>query len=88
MIYQNFWSSTGHAPDYEAIGITMTEIDSMFRNLGYLEAQGMYSNVFDAIGSRSYDLSTIDEVIRSRTRAIPEKVEGGHQWRANAVPTR
>lgn len=75
---QNFWSANrDRTPDYEAIGTTMTEIDSMFRNLRYIEAQGMYSNVFDAIGSRSYDLSTIDEVIRSRTRAvIPEKVEG------------
>ena len=61
-------------PDYEKIGTSMQEIDSIFRQLRYIEAKGMYDNVFDAVGKRSYNLSTIDAVISKRTRpVIPEK---------------
>lgn len=66
-------------PIYKALGESIQEVDVLFRKLRFAEAQGLYANVFDAIGQRSYDLSSIDQVIRSSTRAvIPEKVEGSN----------
>ena len=66
-------------PIYKALGESIQEVDNLFRKLRFAEAQGLYANVFDAVGQRSYDLSSIDQVIRSSTRAvIPEKVEGSN----------
>lgn len=75
---QNFWSSNrDRTPDYEAVGTSMVEIDRLFGNLRFAEAQGMYARVFDAVGDRSYDLSTIIDTIRANTRdVIPEKTDG------------
>ena len=65
-------------PDYEAAGTTIKEIDQIFRRIRYIKAQGLYNNVFDAIGDRSYNLAGIDDVVRRTTRAvIPEKTDGG-----------
>ena len=64
-------------PDYEAAGTTIKEIDQIFRRIRYIKAQGLYNNVFDAIGDRSYNLAGIDDVVRRTTRAvIPEKTDG------------
>lgn len=75
---QNFWSANrDRTPDYESIGTSMVEIDRLFGSLRFAEAQGMYARVFDAVGDRSYDLSTIIDTIRANTRdVIPEKTDG------------
>ena len=62
-------------PDYKRAGTSIQEIDKIFRQLRFYEAQGLYANVFDTIGKKSYDLSNIDATITKRTRpVIPEKV--------------
>lgn len=74
---QDFHSKNrDNSPAYRQIGESIEEVDKLFRALRFKEAEVLYDRVFDAIGNKSYDLSSIDAAITKTTRAvIPEKDE-------------
>ena len=72
---QNFHSrNRDNSPAYRAIGSSLQEVDKLFRILRFKESEVLYNRVFDKIGNKSYDLSSIDDVIAKTTRpVIPDK---------------
>ena len=76
---QDFFSANrDKTPDFKKLGTSIMELDQIFRTLRFDEAKGLYANVFDRVGTMSYDMTPVVDRIIARTRTIvPELDEAG-----------
>lgn len=73
-----FSANRDKTPEFKKLGTSIMELDQIFRTLRFDEAKGLYANVFDRVGTMSYDMTPVVDRIIARTRTIvPELDDAG-----------
>lgn len=71
-------------PAFKDLGMSIQELDKLFRTLRFDEAKGLYAKVFDTVGTSSYNMGpAVDKIIANTRTIVPGLDDAGKRTGSN-----